>query len=271
MGACCVVGARADIEEIDSELMAGDGPWTVSHRHSGVVEADARRHLVHCLEINGVFDPRSKLQAQPAGPADAYGYVYFIQGADGGPVKIGKSYAPESRLRGLQTGSPDALRLVAVIPGYDEVEAKIHRRFAPARIRGEWFEPTNELRAFIEGACAAGVGQAAGLAAAEIGRLREEKAALLDELSWHKEAEVVHGYSHKELVIKTLKGIAAKRDAARAARLDRLDAEMAAALAAAPLPPTAPEPKAGTGGIEAGTVMATLVSAKESIRLDEAG
>lgn len=77
------------------------------------------------------------------------GYVYFIQGVDGGRVKIGWAKRPASRLRELQTGSPVALRIVAVMPGSREDERTHHRRFERHRCYGEWFFPAPELLEYM--------------------------------------------------------------------------------------------------------------------------
>ncbi len=78
-------------------------------------------------------------------------YVYFIQSAHGGPVKIGHSTLPAARLITLQTGNPAVLRILATMIGGPVAERSIHRAFARDRIRsdGEWFNPSPELMAFI--------------------------------------------------------------------------------------------------------------------------
>lgn len=68
--------------------------------------------------------------------------IYFIQGVDGGPVKVGKSSNPLMRLRSFQSGSPVELKIVRTIenvPG--SVESVIHRCFSELRLHGEWFRP----------------------------------------------------------------------------------------------------------------------------------
>lgn len=76
--------------------------------------------------------------------------VYFIQSVTGGLIKIGVAGNPEARLGDLQIGSPVDLHLIGVIKGAEfRGEAELHARFASARVRGEWFEPTPELLAYI--------------------------------------------------------------------------------------------------------------------------
>lgn len=78
------------------------------------------------------------------------GWVYFIQARTGGPVKIGFSYSPSHRLADLQIGCPVRLQIIAKIPGTDEVERELHRELAKDRSHGEWFRPTDRLRAVFE-------------------------------------------------------------------------------------------------------------------------
>jgi hypothetical protein len=69
--------------------------------------------------------------------------IYFVQGEDYGPVKIGftSHVDPETRLSALQCGSPVKLILRAAVQGTVAEEAELHRRFAAQRLHGEWFIP----------------------------------------------------------------------------------------------------------------------------------
>lgn len=75
--------------------------------------------------------------------------IYFVQEDPDGPIKIGCSTDPSRRLNTLQTGQPRSLELLAVLPGDRELEKQIHERCARFCIRGEWFEPAQELLDFI--------------------------------------------------------------------------------------------------------------------------
>lgn len=76
--------------------------------------------------------------------------VYFIQGVDGGRIKIGMAYWPEGRLEKLQSMSPIRLRIIGLMPGGGAaLERRLHDRFSATRAYGEWFEPTDELLAYI--------------------------------------------------------------------------------------------------------------------------
>lgn len=75
--------------------------------------------------------------------------VYFIQGVEGGPIKIGVSFDPDDRLSGLQTASPVRLRIIGLVAGGPSVERKFHERLAEHRLHGEWFSDAPEVLAAI--------------------------------------------------------------------------------------------------------------------------
>ncbi len=70
-----------------------------------------------------------------------FSYVYFIQGSDGGPVKIGRSVDVERRLKELQAESPVRLVLREKLRGGADDEHQLQAKYAANRIHGEWFEP----------------------------------------------------------------------------------------------------------------------------------
>lgn len=76
--------------------------------------------------------------------------TYFIQGVDGGPIKIGRSVDPLSRLSSLQTGSPVVLKMLATVPGELLPEEALHKAFADLRTHGEWFSADPQLLSLIE-------------------------------------------------------------------------------------------------------------------------
>jgi hypothetical protein len=71
------------------------------------------------------------------------GYIYFMQGQNGGPVKIGFTKSVETRIKEIQTGHPDTLVCLDFFPGNMEMESLIHKDLSKYRIRpnGEWFKP----------------------------------------------------------------------------------------------------------------------------------
>jgi hypothetical protein len=79
-------------------------------------------------------------------------YTYFVQGVDGGPIKIGTSDEPAERLKQLQAASPVRLVILGVSVRVSEREA--HSRFNKHRIkRTEWFHPAPELVMFATHLC----------------------------------------------------------------------------------------------------------------------
>lgn len=73
-------------------------------------------------------------------------YIYFAQGVDGGPIKIGyTAQQPIKRLKALQTAHHTELRLTRFVEGTREMESNLHKLFASHRIRGEWFEAVPPL------------------------------------------------------------------------------------------------------------------------------
>lgn len=76
--------------------------------------------------------------------------IYFIQGANGGPIKIGRAKNALRRLFVLQTGSPVRLLLLVCAPGGAAEELALHNHFSAARILNEWFEPTLAILEMIE-------------------------------------------------------------------------------------------------------------------------
>lgn len=77
--------------------------------------------------------------------------IYFIQGVEGGPIKIGYSRNPSQRLAALQTTSPVPLEILFECPGDRRCEQILHAEFAEGRLYGEWFsEDTPDLAEFLE-------------------------------------------------------------------------------------------------------------------------
>lgn len=77
-------------------------------------------------------------------PAKPNERVYFV-GGDDGPVKIGITTNSAQRLQHMQTGSPVELKVLAVVPAGRSLERAYHSYFERHRIRGEWFERSDQL------------------------------------------------------------------------------------------------------------------------------
>lgn len=79
-------------------------------------------------------------------------YVYFIE--DGARVKIGRSYNPEKRLFQIRMEKTKDMKILGSIPHitFEQSVAKeneFHKKFKSIQAKGEWFEKTPELLAFI--------------------------------------------------------------------------------------------------------------------------
>lgn len=76
--------------------------------------------------------------------------VYFVQGENGGPIKIGYSADIADRMVQLQRESISRLNVLLLIPGSFNKETSLHKQFAEYQLQGEWFEPVPELLEEIE-------------------------------------------------------------------------------------------------------------------------
>lgn len=89
--------------------------------------------------------------------SDLPGWVYVVEGELTGLMKIGIAAEPHLRMRSLQGGSPDRIRVLALFheakAGW--AERDLHRRFDHARSHGEWFKPSDRMRAWAIDSCKA--------------------------------------------------------------------------------------------------------------------
>lgn len=87
--------------------------------------------------VTGVYTPQRK------------GFVYFVR-EENGPIKIGWGQNPQRRMAGMQTGNPRRLVLLGCMPATRKEERQLHARFADLRLAGEWFQPHEDILAFVE-------------------------------------------------------------------------------------------------------------------------
>lgn len=103
----------------------------------------------------GFYNPLPLWGPQPDGnfvdEEDREHWVYFIQGDDGGPIKIGRSCRHvEARCDALQAGYPyGILRFVGLMRGHRSLENQMHAKFREFRMVREWFAPAPSLLDFI--------------------------------------------------------------------------------------------------------------------------
>ena len=75
-------------------------------------------------------------------------WIYFIQGMNGGPIKIGKTRSKVTdRLQVIQTSNPEKLKILSacqfdVVP---DIEPGIHAALSEYRLHGEWFLPKQRV------------------------------------------------------------------------------------------------------------------------------
>jgi transcriptional regulator with XRE-family HTH domain len=82
-------------------------------------------------------------------------WIYFIQRGNGdGPVKIGISKDPQTRAKDIQIACAEPVKILLLL-SLDEglTEREIHSMFEHLRIRGEWFNPGQDLLEWISVKC----------------------------------------------------------------------------------------------------------------------
>jgi len=77
-------------------------------------------------------------------------YVYFIEATGLNRVKIGYATNPTKRIKDLDTGSAVNLELLGVVPGSLAKERQLHQKFAQYRIKGEWFNYSDEIKDYVK-------------------------------------------------------------------------------------------------------------------------
>lgn len=76
-------------------------------------------------------------------------WVYFFRDPRN-RIKIGISANVHDRMKGIQGGLGEGLVLLGVLPdASEELEKEMHAKFAHLRLGGEWFEPGEDLLAYI--------------------------------------------------------------------------------------------------------------------------
>lgn len=82
------------------------------------------------------------------------GAIYFLLGTITGHIKIGWSRFPRQRALDIAAECSEPIVYLGMIgPRSREQEAQLHDRFAHHQVVGEWFQPGDDLAAFLK-ACA---------------------------------------------------------------------------------------------------------------------
>jgi hypothetical protein len=77
--------------------------------------------------------------------------LYFILNPMVGIIKIGIARDVMQRLNSLEMGGGVSLELLRVVPGAEHYERDLHLALDAYRLRGEWFAPSEEMMALIDG------------------------------------------------------------------------------------------------------------------------
>jgi len=71
--------------------------------------------------------------------------VYFIRATATNQIKIGVTSDPKQRFADLQRATTERLEWIGSVEGGFKLEDELHKKFGKSRVRGEWFEMTDEL------------------------------------------------------------------------------------------------------------------------------
>lgn len=80
----------------------------------------------------------------------AYDFVYFMQGENGGSIRIGYSINPANTLKSLEKSYPDKIKILLVIPENNDKSEELRAKFEKFRLKGGWFKPDKEIFDEIE-------------------------------------------------------------------------------------------------------------------------
>lgn len=82
--------------------------------------------------------------------SEMLGFMYFIQGENGGSIRIGYTVNPIFTLKALQKGYPDKLKILLVIPESCEKAIQLQNKFEHLKLKGGWYKPDKEIFDEIE-------------------------------------------------------------------------------------------------------------------------
>jgi hypothetical protein len=136
-------GCVDDVVDAAELVAALDGvsPPAGALQHVGL-EAHLAGYEIPVAEVSTPMGPRHRTRRRRARGCT----LYLIQADGTDLVKIGCAKDVAARLAALQTGCPLKLRLVATRRGSLRDERRLHQRFVAARVSGEWFRFSDEIR-----------------------------------------------------------------------------------------------------------------------------
>lgn len=125
-------------------------PWTKTHSPPQIA-ALVKHFIAHREPLTRAYWERkmSGMTTTCANKANARrnpnppGFVYLCRNNRNGLTKIGFSRNPKQREYTLQSEDPD-VSMFATFPGTTRAERSLHEQFAGKRVRGEWFNLSDE-------------------------------------------------------------------------------------------------------------------------------
>lgn len=146
-----VKAAKADSRETAMRLLenikAAHADWLEGHNLKGKALRRAG------TPFRAAYDDLERWLSQtapPKKPRAKNGFVYVIGPEENATVvKIGFATNIKDRLATLQTSTHYTLKVIAVFKATIEKEKEIHRLFASDHIRGEWFNRSEAIDAFV--------------------------------------------------------------------------------------------------------------------------
>ncbi|HYE12188.1 MAG TPA: GIY-YIG nuclease family protein [Patescibacteria group bacterium] len=117
--------------------------YVINKAKEEILNAEIEENKKKLAEKLKIIEYQKALRKKPNG--NEKGFIYFVQGENGGAIKIGYTKDVESRLKALQTGYPDTLKVICLLPGNEKKEKALHYKYRNIQLRGEWFKPDNIL------------------------------------------------------------------------------------------------------------------------------
>lgn len=109
------------------------------------------------------------------GNPDIKNYIYFMYAKDANRVKIGRTLDIEERFKNIQAMSPIKLEVIKIIQLHVNYEDMLHEFFKEDRLHGEWFNFSDDIKAFIEMVDKKGVDGVINFFVAYYGELNDDK------------------------------------------------------------------------------------------------
>lgn len=77
-------------------------------------------------------------------------FICFVQGENGGAIRISYTINPSITVNSLESSYPDKLKILLVIHGHGSDVIKLQNKFRKYKLKGGWFKPDKEIFDEIE-------------------------------------------------------------------------------------------------------------------------